>query len=205
MEQFKPYGRPPRKERSDRDRKPREMRPRAERPERDFPREDSPRDNRTEQGGLKSEIVYGKNPVTELLKSGTGVDTVLLSDGLAPAVAAYYTAMAKDVGAVVKRVNPNKLRAMTGTESHQGVAAFANQLCNAGRFVEHCPGKGRTALPGSVGRHRRSPQSGCGDPQCFAVRRTRRGHPQARRCRCDPHCDQVQRGRSRASAGGSCG
>ena len=131
MEQFKPYGRPPRKERTDRDRKLREMRPRTERVENEFSRNESPRENRNEQGGLKSEIIYGKNPVTELLKSGTGVDTVLLSDGLAPAVAAYYTAMAKDVGAVVKRVNPNKLRTMTGTESHQGVAAFASEISYA--------------------------------------------------------------------------
>ena len=73
-------------------------------------------------------LVYGKNPVTELLKSGSGVDTVLLAEGMAPAVAAYYTAMAKEAGAAVKRVHPNKLRLMTGTESHQGVAAFASEI-----------------------------------------------------------------------------
>ena len=64
-------------------------------------------------------LVYGKNPVTELLKSGSGVDTVLIAEGMAPAVAAYYTALAKEAGATVKRVHPNKLRLMTGTESHQ--------------------------------------------------------------------------------------
>ena len=47
---------------------------------------------------------------------------------MAPAVAAYYTALAKEAGAAVKRVNPNKLRLMTGTESHQGVAAFASEI-----------------------------------------------------------------------------
>ena len=73
-------------------------------------------------------LVYGKNPVTELLKSGSGVDTVLIAEGMAPAVAAYYTAMAKEAGATVKRVHPNKLRLMTGTESHQGVAAFASEI-----------------------------------------------------------------------------
>ena len=57
--------------------------------------------------------------MTELLKSGSGVDTVLIAEGMAPAVAAYYTAMAKEAGATVKRVHPNKLRLMTGTESHQ--------------------------------------------------------------------------------------
>ena len=89
-----------------------------------------PRRNTDEQPkAVKNEsLVYGKNPVTELLKSGSGVDTVLLAEGMAPAVAAYYTAMAKEVGAAVKRVNPNKLRLMTGTDSHQGVAAFASEI-----------------------------------------------------------------------------
>ena len=73
-------------------------------------------------------LIYGKNPVTELLKSGAGVDTVLLSDGLAPQVDAYYTAMAKEAGAVVKRVKPAKLKAMCETDSHQGVAAWASQI-----------------------------------------------------------------------------
>ena len=82
-----------------------------------------------EEPQQKSEsLVYGKNPVTELLKSGSGVDTVLIAEGMAPAVAAYYTALAKEAGATVKRVHPNKLRLMTGTESHQGVAAFASEI-----------------------------------------------------------------------------
>ena len=28
-------------------------------------------------------LVYGKNPVTDLLKSGSGVDTVLIAEGMA--------------------------------------------------------------------------------------------------------------------------
>ena len=73
-------------------------------------------------------LVYGKNPVAELLKSGSGVDTVMLAEGMAPAVASYYTALAKEAGATVKRVHPNKLRLLTGTESHQGMAAFASEI-----------------------------------------------------------------------------
>ena len=87
-----------------------------------------PRRSPEETEKKNESLVYGKNPVTELLKSGSGVDTVLIAEGMAPAVAAYYTAMAKEVGAAVKRVNPNKLRLMTGTESHQGVAAFASEI-----------------------------------------------------------------------------
>ena len=87
-----------------------------------------PRRSSTEEQLKNESLVYGKNPVTELLKSGSGVDTVLIAEGMAPAVAAYYTAMAKEAGATVKRVHPNKLRLMAGTESHQGVAAFASEI-----------------------------------------------------------------------------
>ena len=87
-----------------------------------------PRRSPEENTQKNESLVYGKNPVTELLKRGSGVDTVLIAEGLAPAVAAYYTALAKEAGATVKRVHPNKLRLMTGTESHQGVAAFASEI-----------------------------------------------------------------------------
>lgn len=74
------------------------------------------------------EIVYGKNAVTELLKSKEGVDTVFISDTLNPSVASYYMALAKDCGAVVKKVHPTKLKNLCGTDSHQGVAAFASSV-----------------------------------------------------------------------------
>lgn len=78
-----------------------------------------------------SDLVYGKNAVAELLKSGAGVDTVFVADTLAEPVAAYYTALAKEVGAVVKRVHSAKLRGMTGTDSHQGVACWASAITYA--------------------------------------------------------------------------
>lgn len=97
--------------------------PRTDRAAQRRPQE-AERPERPEREG--DQLVYGKNPVAELLKSGKGVDTVFLSDTMPPQVAAYYTALAKDAGAVVKRAHTNKLRLMCGTESHQGVAAFAS-------------------------------------------------------------------------------
>lgn len=73
-------------------------------------------------------LVWGKNPVTELLKSGEAVDTVYLADTLPPAVAGYYTALAKQGGAVAKRVPAHKLQKMCGTADHQGVAARAAEV-----------------------------------------------------------------------------
>ena len=70
-------------------------------------------------------VVFGKNPVTELLRSGAAVDSVLLADTLPPKLAGYYTALAKNAGAVVKRVPGAKLQKLCGTPDHQGVAAWA--------------------------------------------------------------------------------
>ena len=73
-------------------------------------------------------LVWGKNPVTELLKCGGAVDTVLLADSMPAAVAGYYTALAKQAGAVVKRAPSGKLQKLCGTTEHQGVAAWAAQV-----------------------------------------------------------------------------
>lgn len=73
-----------------------------------------------------SEIIYGKNPVTELLKSKGNVDTVFVADNLNPSVQNYYIALAKDCGAVVKKVHPLKLKTLCQSENHQGVAALAS-------------------------------------------------------------------------------
>ena len=53
-------------------------------------RESRPQDPHTEQ--TPDTLVWGKNPVTELLKSGRPVDTVYLADSLPGAAAGYYTA-----------------------------------------------------------------------------------------------------------------
>lgn len=76
-------------------------------------------------------LVWGKNPVTELLKSGDAVDTVYLADSLPQAVAGYYTALAKQSGVVVKRVPGNKLQKICATADHQGVAARAAEVSYA--------------------------------------------------------------------------
>ena len=76
-------------------------------------------------------LVWGKNAVTELLKSGGAVDTVYLTDAMPQAVAGYYTALSKESGAVVKRVPANKLQKMCGTPDHQGVAARAAEVAYA--------------------------------------------------------------------------
>lgn len=79
----------------------------------------------------ETSLIYGKNAVVQLLKGGSA-DTVYLAENMAPASASYYAALAKGAGAVVKRVHTAKLRALCGTDSHQGVAAFTSAVQYAG-------------------------------------------------------------------------
>ena len=78
------------------------------------------------QAEQESGIIYGKNAVTELLKSGAAADTVWVSVEETDKAAAYYTALAKQCGAVVKRVPAQKLVRICGSERHQGVACSAS-------------------------------------------------------------------------------
>lgn len=74
------------------------------------------------------QAVFGKNPVVELLKSGAPVDTVLLAEQLDEGSARYYTALAKEAGAVVKRAKTEKLDFLSNKGRHQGVVAFASDI-----------------------------------------------------------------------------
>ena len=91
-----------------------------------------------------NEIIYGKNPVTELLKSKAGVDTVFISESLNPSVQNYYIALAKDCGAVVKKVHPMKLKSLCQSEINQGVAAYASTIeyVSLGQIVKIARDKG---------------------------------------------------------------
>ena len=88
------------------------------RPEREKARQ--PRRPETENAA--PDLIWGKNPVTEMLRGGQGADTLLLADSLDPRAAGYYTALARSAGAVVKRVPAGKLQKLCGTADHQGVA-----------------------------------------------------------------------------------
>lgn len=82
--------------------------------------------NEEEQPGTGP--VYGRRAVEVLLKSGRGVDTLLLAEGLDEKSAGYFTALAKQAGAVVKRSRAEKLAQLCNTQNHGGVAAFAAEV-----------------------------------------------------------------------------
>ncbi len=69
-------------------------------------------------------IICGRNPVIEAIKSGMSIDTVYLSGR--GGILGKINSMAKDAGAVVKVVNNQKLDQLSGGRAHQGVAAAAS-------------------------------------------------------------------------------
>lgn len=73
----------------------------------------------------ENSCVYGRRAVTELLQSGTPVDTVFIADSLDAKDAGYFTALAKNAGAIVKHTRTEKLNTLCDGNKHQGVAAFA--------------------------------------------------------------------------------
>lgn len=70
---------------------------------------------------MDEQIIYGRNAVTEALKSGKTADTVYIqknAKGLGGIVA-----LAKETGAVVKDAGEDKLAELSGGEKHGGVVA----------------------------------------------------------------------------------
>lgn len=68
-----------------------------------------------------SDIICGRNPVIEALKSGTALDTIYISGN--GGSLNVIRALAKEKGIPVKDAGSEKLNKMTGSASHQGVVA----------------------------------------------------------------------------------
>lgn len=71
-----------------------------------------------ESGG---DVICGRNPVTEALKSGTAIDTIYI-DGNGGSLG-LIRRLAREKGIVVKDAQDKKLSQLSGGASHQGVVA----------------------------------------------------------------------------------
>lgn len=73
------------------------------------------------------DIVYGKNPVMELLKSDGEVDKVFVNKETVDHVTARILKLCREQNIVVSYTMDKKLTEMTGTSKHQGIAATIAQ------------------------------------------------------------------------------
>ncbi|SHG12735.1 23S rRNA (guanosine(2251)-2'-O)-methyltransferase RlmB [Ornithinibacillus halophilus] len=72
---------------------------------------------------MEQEIIIGKNPVIEALKSGRSVNKVLLSEQLNPNVQRKLVQLGKSAGTIVQKVPKTKIDRLSDG-NHQGVVAY---------------------------------------------------------------------------------
>lgn len=72
---------------------------------------------------MNDELIMGRNPVIEALKSGRSVNKVLISEGVNQQTLRQIEQASRSTGAVIQKVPKNKLDQLVGG-NHQGVIAY---------------------------------------------------------------------------------
>lgn len=75
---------------------------------------------------MSEEILYGRNAVTEAIKSGMPINKVLISSGEVSGSLKAIIALVKEKHIVYQFVDKNKLNDITGTKNHQGVVLYTS-------------------------------------------------------------------------------
>lgn len=73
----------------------------------------------------REDLIIGRNAVSEALRSGRAIDTLLVARGERNGSIGRIIAECRDNGVVVKEVDRKKLDLMCGGAVHQGIAAYA--------------------------------------------------------------------------------
>ncbi len=73
-------------------------------------------------------IICGRNPVLEAVRSGREIDRLLVAHGISGGTVSAIIAKCREKGVLIKEVSPQKLDYYCGGANHQGVAViFASQ------------------------------------------------------------------------------
>lgn len=73
------------------------------------------------QSDSRENMIFGRNPVTEALRSGREIDRLLVAHGAGGGSVAAIIAKCAQRGILVKEVSPQKLDFLCGGAAHQGV------------------------------------------------------------------------------------
>ncbi len=80
-------------------------------------------DKEKNQEETEKDIIFGRNSVSEAIKSGRAIDNIMVSRGEKSGSIPKIIADAKKQGIVIKEVDPKKLDFVCGHNNHQGIAA----------------------------------------------------------------------------------
>lgn len=100
-------------------------------------------------------LIAGRRPVLEALRAGTGIERVLISDGVraAPIIAEVRTA-ARSAAVPVRTVPRAEIERLAGTLNHQGVVAVAGRFSYSDLHpLLERPGRGLLFLDGVSDPH----------------------------------------------------
>ncbi len=81
--------------------------------------------NDRDQREERSDIIFGRNPVSEAIRSGRPIDSILVARGMRTGAIVGILAKAKERSLRVKEVDQKKLDYMCAGGHHQGIAAVA--------------------------------------------------------------------------------
>ncbi len=95
-----------------------------------------------------SQVIYGRNSVIETLKTVEAADTLYLSGADTDKALGYIVALAKQKGAVIKKVPELKLSKLCASEHHQGVALLCPvcRYCTLDELFENAAQSGEPPL-----------------------------------------------------------
>ena len=90
-----------------------------------------------------SDVIVGRNPVTEALRSGREIDKLMVAHGAAEGSTKAIIAKCRERGIPVKEVSPQKLDFLSGGASHQGVAIIvaAHKYCSVQDILDYAESK----------------------------------------------------------------
>ncbi len=71
-----------------------------------------------------SDVIVGRNPVMEAVRSGREIDKILIAYGANKGSVQAIIAKASDKGIIIKEVSSEKLDYLSGGSNHQGIAAM---------------------------------------------------------------------------------
>ncbi|MBR0284145.1 MAG: 23S rRNA (guanosine(2251)-2'-O)-methyltransferase RlmB, partial [Selenomonadaceae bacterium] len=77
---------------------------------------------------LPEDVLVGRNAVTEALKSGRGINRILLADGERDGSVKTIVALARERGIVTEFVNRSKIEKLAAGHRHQGVLAHVSPV-----------------------------------------------------------------------------
>lgn len=75
------------------------------------------------ENALRDDIIFGRNPVSEAIRSGRPIDSLLIAKGNQSGAITGILAKAREKKIRIKEVDPKKLDFMCAHGTHQGIAA----------------------------------------------------------------------------------